>query len=61
MNKNFILVVEDDTPVRNLITTTLKAHDYRFLTAETGEGAVMETASHNPDIILLYLGLPVWT
>lgn len=58
MNKNFILVVEDDTPVRNLITTTLKAHDYRFLTAETGEGAVMETASHNPDIILLDLGLP---
>lgn len=58
MNKNFILVVEDDTPVRNLITTTLKAHDYRFLTAENGEGAVMETASHNPDIILLDLGLP---
>ena len=58
MNHNFILVVEDDTPVRNLITTTLKAHDYRFLTAENGESAVMETASHNPDIILLDLGLP---
>ena len=57
MNHNFILVVEDDTPVRNLITTTLKAHDYRFLTAENGESAVMETASHNPDIILLDLGL----
>ena len=25
MNKPLILVVEDDTPVRNLITTTLKA------------------------------------
>ena len=58
MNHNFILVVEDDTPIRNLITTTLKAHDYRFLTAENGESAVMETASHNPDIILLDLGLP---
>ena len=31
MNKPLILVVEDDTAVRNLITTTLKAHDYRFL------------------------------
>ena len=30
MNKPLILVVEDDTPVRNLITTTLKAHDYRY-------------------------------
>lgn len=58
MNKFQILVVEDDAPVRNLITTTLKAHEYRFLTTSTGEGAVMEAVSHNPDIILLDLGLP---
>ena len=58
MSKPLILVVEDDTPVRNLITTTLKTHDYRYQTASTGESAVMETASHNPDIILLDLGLP---
>ena len=58
MNKPLILVVEDDTPVRNLITTTLKAHDYRFLTAANGESAVLEASSHNPDIILLDLGLP---
>ena len=58
MNKFQILVVEDDAPVRNLITTTLKAHDYRFTTAVNGNTAVMETASHNPDIILLDLGLP---
>lgn len=58
MSKFQILVVEDDAPVRNLITTTLKAHEYRFLTTSTGEGAVMEAASHNPDIILLDLGLP---
>lgn len=58
MNKFQILVVEDDAPVRNLITTTLKAHDYRFTTAVNGNTAVMEAASHNPDIILLDLGLP---
>lgn len=58
MSKLQILVVEDDAPVRNLITTTLKAHDYRYITAATGEGAVMEAASHNPDIVLLDLGLP---
>ena len=51
MKKFQILVVEDDAPVRNLITTTLRAHDYRFITSGTGEGAVMEVASHNPDII----------
>lgn len=58
MSKIQILVVEDDLPVRNLIISTLKAQDYRYLTAETGEGAIMETATHNPDIILLDLGLP---
>lgn len=58
MNKFQILVVEDDAPVRNLITTTLKAHDYNFIIAANGESAVMEAASHNPDIILLDLGLP---
>ena len=58
MNKPLILVVEDDTPVRNLITTTLKAHDYRYLTAANGETAILEASSHNPEIILLDLGLP---
>ncbi len=58
MNKFQILVVEDDVPVRNLITTTLKAHGYHFITSGTGEGAVIDTASHNPDVVLLDLGLP---
>ena len=58
MNKPLILVVEDDAPVRNLITTTLKAHDYKFITAQNGHNAIMEASSHNPDIVLLDLGLP---
>ena len=58
MNKPLVLVVEDDRPVRNLIVTTLKSHDYRYLTAENGKTAIMEALSHNPDIVLLDLGLP---
>lgn len=58
MNKLTILIVEDDTPVRNLITTTLKTHDYKYLTAANGGSAVMEASSHNPDVVLLDLGLP---
>ena len=58
MNKATILVVEDDTPIRNLITTTLKTHDYKYLTANNGTSAIMEASSYNPDIILLDLGLP---
>ncbi|MBQ9663807.1 MAG: response regulator transcription factor [Oscillospiraceae bacterium] len=58
MDKTLILVVEDDIPVQKLITVTLKAEGYRYLTAETGQSAVISAASHNPDIILLDLGLP---
>ena len=58
MNKYTILVVEDDKPVRTLITTTLKAHGYRFIEALTGEEAILQATSHNPDVILLDLGLP---
>ncbi|MBQ1892724.1 MAG: response regulator transcription factor [Clostridia bacterium] len=58
MNKPLILVVEDDKPIRNLISATLKMHDYKFIAAENGAGAVLEASSHNPDIMLLDLGLP---
>lgn len=58
MNKSLILVVEDDQSVKNLITTTLKTHEYRYLTACNGETAILDASSHNPDIVLLDLGLP---
>lgn len=58
MNKYLILVVEDDSSVKSLITTTLQMHEYRFLTALNGASAIMEASSHNPDIVLLDLGLP---
>lgn len=53
-----ILVVEDDPAVRNLVTTALDLHGYDVERAETGELAVMEAASRNPDLIMLDLGLP---
>lgn len=58
MNKTNILVVEDDPAVRNLITTTLETQHYHFLTAHDGASAILEAVSHNPDIVLLDLGLP---
>lgn len=58
MDSCLIELVEDDPPIRNLITVTLQANGYRFITAENGKSAVMEAATHNPHIILLDLGLP---
>ena len=58
MNKTKILVIEDDKLIRNLIKMTLETHGYKYIAANNGEVALMEVTSHNPDIILLDLGLP---
>ena len=52
------MIVEDDSAVRSLISTTLKMQNYKFHTASTGQQALLEAVSHKPDIILLDLGLP---
>ena len=58
MNNPKILVVEDDASVRNLITTTLRSNDYRYITAPNGASAIALASSQQPDIVLLDLGLP---
>ena len=58
MNKPLILIVEDDPPIRNLISVTLEAHEYRYINAGNAGTAILEATSHNPDIMLLDLGLP---
>ncbi len=58
MNNDVILVVEDDSSIRNLISTTLKVHEYKCLIAKNGEEAIIGATTHNPDIVLLDLGLP---
>ena len=53
-----VLVVEDDAAVRRLIATALAMHGYHVEVAATGEAAILEAASHGPDLVLLDLGLP---
>ena len=58
MNKFVVLVVEDDKPVRNLMSTTLDIHGYSYLTAANAQDALLQITSRNPDVIFLDLGLP---
>ena len=53
-----VLIIEDEVPIRRLIKTSLSAHHYRFLETDQGRTALELAASHNPDLILLDLGLP---
>ena len=57
-NKPMILVVEDDTAVRNLIVVTLNTQGYQYHQARNGSEALIEATTHQPDVMLLDLGLP---
>lgn len=58
MQKDHILVVEDEKNIRNFMQTILTSNGYAVLTAETGDKAMMLLSSHCPDLVLLDLGLP---
>lgn len=53
-----ILVIEDDKYILNFISMSLKASGYYFVTANTASDGISLFHSHNPDIVLLDLGLP---
>ncbi|AVK50477.1 MULTISPECIES: response regulator [Clostridium] len=57
-NKPYILVVEDDRPIRNFITASLKAQGFNYIETEKGIEAIALSMSHKPDLIILDLGLP---
>ena len=56
--KQVILVIEDDAQIRRVLSTTLGAYGYEVLTAESGRGGRKLAAKHQPDLIILDLGLP---
>jgi two-component system KDP operon response regulator KdpE len=53
-----VLVVEDDIQMRRFLRTTLSALDYRVVEAETVAEALVAVTTHNPEVILMDLGLP---
>ena len=56
--KWLLLIIEDEAPIRRFLRTALEAAGYRTLeAASAGEGLSL-AASHNPDLVLLDLGLP---
>jgi len=57
-NKPYILVVEDDRPIRNFITASLKAQGFNYIETDKGNEAIALSMSYNPDLIILDLGLP---
>ena len=53
-----VLVVEDEAPLRKFIRATLTSHQYRILEAERASQVTSLVTSHNPELVLMDLGLP---
>jgi two-component system KDP operon response regulator KdpE len=53
-----VLLVEDEPPMRRFLESTLADHGFRVIVAEDGQRALSLAATHNPDLVVLDLGLP---
>jgi len=58
MSDKKILIVEDDADVRLGYQVLLKANHYDTFFAQDGVSAISEARRHEPDLIILDLGLP---
>lgn len=57
-NKYKILLVEDEESIRGFVQTVMEANDYQVISAGTGAEGGLLLRSHQPDLIILDLGLP---
>jgi two-component system KDP operon response regulator KdpE len=53
-----VLVVEDEPQMRRFLRACLHSQGYRLVEAGTGAEAMLLATSHNPELVLLDLGLP---
>jgi CheY-like chemotaxis protein len=58
MNQKKILVVEDNSDLRELLVLVLGRLGYEIVEAATGVEAIERTHATHPDLILMDLGLP---
>ncbi len=56
--KQKILIVEDENVILNFLSTILTMNEYSVIKSSNGNEGLSLAASHNPDLILLDLGLP---
>ena len=53
-----ILVIEDETQMRKFLRVALASQGYLVVEAATAGEGLTAAAMHNPDVVLLDLGLP---
>jgi len=57
-NKYKILIIEDESNIRTFVGTILETNGFQVLSADTCDMGRTMYLSHNPDLVILDLGLP---
>jgi two-component system KDP operon response regulator KdpE len=57
-NPELILIIDDEVQIRRLLEITISSGGYKVSEAATGKEGLISAATHNPQLILLDLGLP---
>ncbi|MFO7891952.1 MAG: response regulator [bacterium] len=58
MSKDYILIIEDETDIQELIQFNLEKEGYRVTSTLTGEEGISQIKTSPPDLVLLDLMLP---
>ena len=58
MSKQSILIIDDESQIRKLLTITLQSNNYDVREAATGKDGIAVVSKDAPDLVLLDLGLP---
>lgn len=58
MNKQSILIIDDESQIRKLLEITLRTNNFKVIEASTAKEGLHYAASYQPDLIILDLGLP---
>jgi two-component system KDP operon response regulator KdpE len=58
MNKEEILIIDDEPQIRKLLEINLESKGYKVIQADNADMGIKLAASHPPDLILLDIGLP---
>jgi two-component system, OmpR family, KDP operon response regulator KdpE len=53
-----VLVIDDEPQIRRFLRTSLGAHDFEVIDAETGADGLRRASTEHPDVIIIDLGLP---
>lgn len=57
-NQQTILIIDDENQIRKILKITLESNGYRVIESETAQDGITKTAMHQPNAIILDLGLP---